>query len=259
MANTKRQLSEVEREQRRAQDRERLRAAAEQLLSSEGWRRWVRTRSSNGLARYSLTNQLLVGCSRRAARRSSPGSSSGLSSGTASSAARERSGSWRRCPSRPRDRHSGEETGETITLFKAVAVFFQEQVEALPCGEPTPLEAPREPLTGDSHAHLLGRLVASASRSDTRWRSSRSRGRPAAGVTGRPGGSLSTPLWPPTRSCARSRTRPRTRSVSTISSTRASRPRCWRTRSASWSARASAVGRRRVDRVCRRLGRGRCA
>lgn len=52
--------TEAEREQRRAQDRERLEHAAEQLLSSEGWRCWVRARASNGLARYSLSNQLLV-------------------------------------------------------------------------------------------------------------------------------------------------------------------------------------------------------
>jgi hypothetical protein len=63
-------------------------------------------------------------------------------------------------PVKARDRDSGEETGETITLFKAVPVFFQEQVEPLPSGEPTPLEPPRQELTGDSHAHLLPRLVA---------------------------------------------------------------------------------------------------
>jgi hypothetical protein len=62
-------------------------------------------------------------------------------------------------PVKQRDRDSGEETGETITLFKTVPVFFQEQVEPLPGGEPTPLEPPRQPLIGDSHAHLLPRLV----------------------------------------------------------------------------------------------------
>jgi hypothetical protein len=56
----RRQVTAEERERRRAQDRERLRQAAEQLLSSEGWRRWVGARASNGLARYSLANQLLV-------------------------------------------------------------------------------------------------------------------------------------------------------------------------------------------------------
>jgi hypothetical protein len=42
MMAAKKQLTEAEREQRRAEDRERLKAAAEQLLSSEGWQRWVR-------------------------------------------------------------------------------------------------------------------------------------------------------------------------------------------------------------------------
>jgi hypothetical protein len=40
-----RMLTEEERAERRRQDRERLRHAAEELLSSEGWARWVRTRA----------------------------------------------------------------------------------------------------------------------------------------------------------------------------------------------------------------------
>jgi hypothetical protein len=50
----RRTLSEAEREERRAQDRQRLQNAAEQLLNSEGWQRWVRIRARNGLARYSV-------------------------------------------------------------------------------------------------------------------------------------------------------------------------------------------------------------
>jgi hypothetical protein len=45
MAKTKRRLSKAERAERRERDRERLQAAAEQLLSSEGWQRWVRARA----------------------------------------------------------------------------------------------------------------------------------------------------------------------------------------------------------------------
>src|SRR4051812_623080 len=59
MPNRKR-LSDAEREQRRAEDRDRVQQAARQLLSSEGWRRWVRVRARNGLSRYSLWNQLLI-------------------------------------------------------------------------------------------------------------------------------------------------------------------------------------------------------
>ena len=43
-----------DREERRAQDRERLKDAAEQLLSSEGWQRWVRVRAQGALARLSV-------------------------------------------------------------------------------------------------------------------------------------------------------------------------------------------------------------
>jgi hypothetical protein len=50
----KRKLSDEERERRRARDRERLKTAAEQLLISEGWKRWVAVRSRAGLARLSV-------------------------------------------------------------------------------------------------------------------------------------------------------------------------------------------------------------
>jgi hypothetical protein len=45
MAKRSQRLSEREREERRRQDRERLQRAAEELLCSEGWARWVRVRA----------------------------------------------------------------------------------------------------------------------------------------------------------------------------------------------------------------------
>jgi hypothetical protein len=42
MARTKRGLSKAERAEGRERDRERLRVAAQELLSSDGWQRWVR-------------------------------------------------------------------------------------------------------------------------------------------------------------------------------------------------------------------------
>ncbi len=55
-----------------------------------------------------------------------------------------------------RDRVSGEETGESKTFFRAVPVFDRSQVTA---GEnATALEPPCQPLSGDSHAHLLAPL-----------------------------------------------------------------------------------------------------
>ena len=53
-------LSEVELEERRASDRERLKQAVEQLLMSDGWQQRVRARACNGLARYSVSNLCLI-------------------------------------------------------------------------------------------------------------------------------------------------------------------------------------------------------
>jgi len=159
MAETKRRLSEAERAERRRQDRERLQSAAEQLLCSEGWQRWVRARASNGLARYSLTNQLLVALQSGGRATFVAGFKQWLALGYCVKRGSRALRIMAPMPVKARDCDSGEETGQTITLFKAVPVFFQEQVEPLPAGEPTPLEPPREELTGDSHAHLLPRLV----------------------------------------------------------------------------------------------------
>lgn len=57
---------------------------------------------------------------------------------------------------------TGEETGETVTLFKVVFVFDRSQVDPVPSRDQVPLEPPCEPLTGDSHAHLLAPMGAFA-------------------------------------------------------------------------------------------------
>src|SRR4030081_3355304 len=46
MAKSSHRLSDQERAERRRQDRERLQRAAEELLSSDGWERWVRVRAT---------------------------------------------------------------------------------------------------------------------------------------------------------------------------------------------------------------------
>lgn len=114
-----------------------------------------------------------------------------------------------------RDRQTGEETGETITLFKSVPVFSQDQVDPLPEGEPVPLEPPREPLTGDSHAHLLPRLQAFCESLGYSVSFEAIDG-PAGGVTGgpadrhrRPDGSERPAAHARARDRARARRRPR--------------------------------------------------
>jgi hypothetical protein len=92
-------------------------------------------------------------------------------------------------PIKDRDKVSGEETGETRLLFKTVFVFDRAQVAPLPNGTPTLLEAPCEPLTGDSHTHLItpptrpgaGGCGRWCTRSRTRWVS----GTPSTAVRGR--------------------------------------------------------------------------
>ncbi len=53
-----RRLTETERAERRRQDRERLQQAARELLSSDGWARWVRARAM--FHSYSAGNCMLL-------------------------------------------------------------------------------------------------------------------------------------------------------------------------------------------------------
>lgn len=161
MARAKFRLSEVERAERRRRDRERLQTAAEQLLTSEGWQRWVRVRSQGGLARLSLSNQLLVALARPDATFAT-GFKSWLRMGYAVNKGERGIAISAPLPVKERDRVSGQETGETLVLFKTVFVFDRAQVTPIDGVEQAPLEPPCEPLTGDSHAHLLGPLRAFA-------------------------------------------------------------------------------------------------
>jgi hypothetical protein len=53
-------LTDTERDARRKAECDRLEQAARALLTTDGWRRWIRVRASNGLSRYSLGNQMLI-------------------------------------------------------------------------------------------------------------------------------------------------------------------------------------------------------
>ncbi|HEX5922396.1 MAG TPA: ArdC-like ssDNA-binding domain-containing protein [Baekduia sp.] len=53
-------LTDDERDARRQADRDRMEHAARALLTSEGWQRWIKVRASNGLSKYSVSNQMLV-------------------------------------------------------------------------------------------------------------------------------------------------------------------------------------------------------
>ena len=57
---TRKPLTAAERDARRAADRDRLEHAARALLTTDGWQRWIKVRATNGLSRYSVSNQLLI-------------------------------------------------------------------------------------------------------------------------------------------------------------------------------------------------------
>ncbi len=155
-------LTEQERAQRHRADRERLRHAAEQLLSREGWMRWVLTRST--LRGYSATNCMLLAqqCHERGIV---PRRVCGLHA-------------WRKLGRRVRKGQTGlrisapvtvkerdedgRETGRRRVFFRTASVFELSQTELLPGVEPQAPAPNGEPLSGDSHTHLLAPLRAFA-------------------------------------------------------------------------------------------------
>ncbi|HLB21088.1 MAG TPA: ArdC family protein [Solirubrobacteraceae bacterium] len=157
-------LSDAERAERRKADRDRLTHAVAALLSSEGWERWVKVRARNGLTRYSLRNQLLIAhqlpqasyvagfraflelnrCVRKgehAIRIFAPMSVRRADHDTS-----------------PAPERDDADDDERRTVFRAVAVFDVSQTDPLPGKEPAALQAPCEPIDGESHGYLLDPL-----------------------------------------------------------------------------------------------------
>jgi hypothetical protein len=89
-------------------------------------------------------------------------------------------------PFRDHEEAGDGEDGEVWVLFKPVAVFDVAMTEPIPGAEPVALEPPIEPITGDSHAHLLASLSGSRTSSGSASSSARSTAAPTAGATPRP-------------------------------------------------------------------------
>ena len=152
-----RKLTETERDARRQADRDRLENAAGELLTSEGWTRWVRVRYSVGLGRYSPRNQWLI-AAEGAKRGITPTFVAGFRAWLSLNrvVAKGSKAIYILAPVSVKDRdEQGEETGERRTFFRSVPVFDVLMTEVLPGMEPVPLSAPREPISGDCHARLL--------------------------------------------------------------------------------------------------------
>ena len=158
MARPKRRLSAEKREERRRRDRERLEQATRELLSSEGWKRWLRARAT--LHSYSFHNSLLIASQARAFG-FEPTYVAGFKAWLRLNRVVKKGATALRilAPVTVKDRDAhGQETGERRVFFRTVFVFDVSQTEVLAGREPVPLEVPRAPLTGDSHAELIGPL-----------------------------------------------------------------------------------------------------
>ena len=149
--------SDAEREARRQADRERLEQAARALLDSEGWQRWVRVRATNGLARYSLGNQMLIALQKPDATFVA-GFRAFLK---LNRCVRKGEKSIRILAPMTVRRHGADDANEDDdkrTVFRAVPVFDVGQTDPLPGRELIALAPPCEPISGDSHTRLLTSL-----------------------------------------------------------------------------------------------------
>jgi antirestriction protein ArdC len=157
-------LTDTERDARRTADRDRIEQAARALLSTDGWRRWIKVRASNGLSRYSLNNQWLIALD-CAARGITPTYVAGFRAFLDLNRCVRKGETAIRilAPITVKQRDAdGEQTGETKTFFRTVPVFDVSMTDPLPGKEPFPLNPPSQPITGDSHGHLIAALIAHA-------------------------------------------------------------------------------------------------
>src|SRR5215211_9017384 len=153
-------LSDAEKAARRRADRERIEHAARELLSSDGWKRWIRVRATNGLARYSLRNQWLIAveCHTRGI---TPTYVAGFRAFLALSRCVRKGEKAIKilAPVAVKQRDDDrEKTGEKRIFFRTVPVFDVSQTDPLPGTEPVPLTPPAQPIEGDSHTDLIAPL-----------------------------------------------------------------------------------------------------
>jgi antirestriction protein ArdC len=143
--STRSKLTDAEREQRRAADREFIQQAVEQLRSSDGWQRWLATRRH--FRSYSLRNQLLIALQRPDATRVA-GFKAWLAMGYCVRRGEHGLRIFAPCPPSKAKLEAWRQAGadpadKPRTHFRLTAVFDRAQVEALPPpAEPAPLDPP---------------------------------------------------------------------------------------------------------------------
>src|SRR3954452_16864409 len=162
--HTSKPLTDQERDARRRADRVRIERAARALLTSDGWRRWIKVRASNGLSRYSLENQMLIAIECHT-RGFTPTYAAGFRAFLELNRCVRKGEKAIRilAPVAVKQRDSnGEEADDKKVFCRPVPVWDVSMTDPLPDKEPVPLSPPSQPIPGDSHHHLIAPLVAHA-------------------------------------------------------------------------------------------------
>lgn len=191
----RRQSTPEERQERRREDMQRLEQATLKLMESDGWQGWLETRAR--FRKYSMHNTMLilhqnpdatmvtgyrkwqelgyqVRRGEKAIKILAPRTYTRKREGDEQDAQGGRAAR----PSGPVSitemaaTAKGEQEEARGIYFASVSVFDRGQVEPIPDAEQKPLEAPLkcEPLTGESHAHLLDGLREHAREHDVQVR-----------------------------------------------------------------------------------------
>ena len=162
----RRSLTDAERDERRAQQRQLMTDAVEALRSSDGWQAYLRTRRA--FRAYSPRNVLLIALQHPAATRVA-GFRAWLDLGYCVVKGETAIRIWAPCPPSKKQIKDWRDAGadpehKPRTHWKLAAVFAQDQVSDLPPpAVPAPLEPPEVlAIEGDSHAALLAELAALA-------------------------------------------------------------------------------------------------
>lgn len=165
MARRQRQLTDDERAELRSKERELMDKAVRSLLTSDGWQRWVRIRGM--FRQYSAANTWLIAMQMPDATRVA-GFRTWLKLNRCVRKGERAIRIWAPMTMKLRDENgevkNDEQTGQelTRTRFRLAPVFDVSQTEQLPGAEEVPLSPPSAPVTGDSHAALIPRLIAFA-------------------------------------------------------------------------------------------------
>ena len=162
MATKRRTLTEAEREQRHAEQRELVRASVEQLRSSDGWQAYLNTRRH--FRSYSPRNVLLILSQHPTAERVA-GFKAWLALGYCPVKGSKAIRIWAPCPPSKTQLQAWRDAGadpaqKPRTGWRLAAVFAQDDVAELPPpAVPAPLTAPIAEIRGDSHQDLIAALT----------------------------------------------------------------------------------------------------